>query len=387
MRVGIMGGTFCPIHNVHLTIAQFAMDEFMLDKVLFVTSGNPPHKRDIKIVNAQARHRMVELATEDNKKFEPCDYEVERNGYSYTATTLLHFKEKYPDDELFFIIGADSLVHFSEWYMPEKIAELCTLLVFNRAGCTDDIDRFIEQTRMQYQAKVYKIHAPLFDLSSSIIREQVRQGHSIRYLVPPKVEEFITSGGWFKEPVDRKERLREMLTEKQFRHSMNVSKMAIKLAQHYGEDSDRAYMAGILHDCAKNIPGYEMPKRCDELNVALSDIEKTSPSLIHAPLGAKIAEVEFDVDDEQILNAIRYHTVGRAHMTMLEKIVYLADIIEPLRKFPGVDELRTLAFENIDRAMICAFDSSLLFNIKKEVLLHPNTIEARNFLLMQVDKK
>ena len=131
-KIGIMGGTFNPIHNGHIKIAQAAKSEYHLDKVIFLTSGNPPHKRDEAILDAKIRHIMVKRAISGIDGFEPCDYEVNRTEYSYSVNTLRHFKETMPDDELFFIIGGDSLRDFHKWYQPDEILKLCTLLVYDR---------------------------------------------------------------------------------------------------------------------------------------------------------------------------------------------------------------------------------------------------------------
>ena len=120
-KIGILGGTFSPIHNGHIEIAKRAMEQYGLDEVLFLTSGNPPHKKDSQLLDAKIRHIMVKRAIAGINKFAPCDWEVKREAPSYTLDTLLYFKEAFPETEIYFIIGGDSLRDFDKWYKPQEI--------------------------------------------------------------------------------------------------------------------------------------------------------------------------------------------------------------------------------------------------------------------------
>ena len=190
MRTGIMGGTFNPIHNAHLMIAEFAREQFGLDSVWFMTSGNPPHKRDMNLPNAKVRQEMVRAAIEDNPHFEVCTYEVERTEYSYTANTLTEFSEIYPNREFYFIIGADSLEMFHKWYKPQIIAKHCTILVFARKG-TEKLEAVAEECRRQFDADIHIIDAPVFDISSSMIRKRIGDSKSVKYMIPDGADEYI----------------------------------------------------------------------------------------------------------------------------------------------------------------------------------------------------
>jgi len=177
------------------------------------------------------------------------------------------------------------------------------------------------------------------------------------------------------------EKLRGMISKKRYIHSVGVSETAVKLALRYGADVEKARLAGFLHDCAK---GYSLDAaldKCEKAGLSVSDIDKTSTALLHAPLGAWVAENEFGIKDGEILHAISVHTVGGENMTLLDKIIYLADLIEPSREFEGVEKHRRLAFEDIDRAMLYALDESIVFNVRKGVLLHPMTVIARNGII------
>lgn len=188
MRTGIMGGTFNPPHNAHLLIAETAREQYSLDRVIFITGGNPPHKNEA----AAAHHRfaMTRLATEDNPYFSDDDFEVKNRAKSYTVNTLEYLKNKYPDDELFFIIGEDSLLDFSKWYKPERILEMCSLLVFPR-NSKETLALAVKEARKKFSDNIFPISAPVTKISSTDIRAGIRDGKTVKYMLPEKVIEYI----------------------------------------------------------------------------------------------------------------------------------------------------------------------------------------------------
>lgn len=190
MKTGIMGGTFNPIHNAHLMIADFAREEFGLDRILFMTSGNPPHKTKKKLADAVLRHKMMQAAIAGNPEFLAEDYEVRRGAYSYTADTLRFLKQKYPEDAFYFIIGGDSLRDLPTWYQPEEILNLATILAFARSFGFD-MEQAIHTAQTRCGGEIYQVHAPVLEISSSFIRSRIRQGKSVRYLLPDAVLEII----------------------------------------------------------------------------------------------------------------------------------------------------------------------------------------------------
>ena len=165
-------------------------------------------------------------------------------------------------------------------------------------------------------------------------------------------------------------------------HPGSTMKEAVKLAEKYGADTEKAYTAGILHDCAKGYDTDEQIKLCQKYGVVLDDITLACKPVIHAPLGAKIAKAEYGVNDKDVLDAIMCHTVAKENMSLLDKIIYIADMIEPMRDFDGVEELRKAAYENIDRAFILGLKQSIVFNAQKNKIIHPNTLSAWNYMLM-----
>ena len=181
-----------------------------------------------------------------------------------------------------------------------------------------------------------------------------------------------------------KSRLKEAMSEERLEHSINTSEVARKLAVKYNYNEDKAEVAGLLHDCAKDIDYEILNKMVLEYNIKVDKIIQRIPKLLHPLVGAVIAKKEFNIQDLVILNAIKAHSTGATQMTILDKIIYLSDKIEPLRDMAGVEEVRKMAEKDLDRAMLMALDSGLLYLIGKGLLIHPVSIEARNNILSKV---
>ncbi len=178
------------------------------------------------------------------------------------------------------------------------------------------------------------------------------------------------------------EYLKKNLNKQRFEHSLRVRDTSIELAKHYGADIYKAKLAGLVHDCAKNMKDEEIINIIEKYGYNIQGIYKRTPNLMHGLAGALIAKHTMGIDDEDLLNAISYHTTGRNNMSILEKIIYIADYIEPMRNFPGVDELRELSSSNLDEALLLSFDNTIKYVITKGQLLHLDTIEARNCILL-----
>ena len=179
-------------------------------------------------------------------------------------------------------------------------------------------------------------------------------------------------------------KLKEMLGEERLEHSVNTSKIARKLAIKYGYNADKAELAGLLHDCAKDLDNKTLEKIVLEYHIELDEIILKIPKLLHPLVGAVMAKKEFNIQDPVILKAIKTHSTGAAQMSLLDKIIYLSDKIEPLRNMNGVEEVRKMAEIDLDRAALMVLDKGLLYLISKNLLIHPISIEARNNILSKV---
>lgn len=195
-RVGIFGGTFNPVHTGHLIMAECVREQVHLDTVLFIPSAAPPHKDSSNLLDADTRIEMLKLATEDNKHFEVSDIEIElgKKDKNYTVNTLMALREKYTaeDTKLYLIIGMDQLISLHTWKDPGKLFFLSEVVVINRPGY------LVTQVENEYGRRVIYVPAPNIDISSTDIRFRVTEKRSIKYMVPAKVEQFITENNLYK---------------------------------------------------------------------------------------------------------------------------------------------------------------------------------------------
>lgn len=190
--IGVFGGAFNPIHMGHLMMAEYMRTEFCLDKVLFIPVGKPPHKPDDELESAQHRYNLVKLAIEGNPFFEASDIELVRSGTSYTSDTLTELAEYYPDNKLAFICGADSIVHLPTWHDIRQIFEKAEILAAGRSDTPDEEFRsMVRRFEEQYGARIRYSSMPLIEISSTQIRDRLKKGLSVRYMVPDRVLDYI----------------------------------------------------------------------------------------------------------------------------------------------------------------------------------------------------
>ena len=192
MNIGILGGTFNPPHIGHLIVAEYVRESLSLDKVLFVPSAISPHKQHLEVVSAHHRVAMLRCAIEGNGYFSVSEIETRRGGISFTIDTLKGVKEEYRNDKLFLLIGMDNLVEFHSWKTPERILEMATLVVMTRPEVGDASPEIMLDGRARVCA------VPEIAISSREIRTRVKEGRSIRYMVPPPIEDYIISNSLYR---------------------------------------------------------------------------------------------------------------------------------------------------------------------------------------------
>lgn len=197
-RVGIMGGTFDPVHNAHLTLAKRAYEQFALDEIWMLPNGNPPHKKNTRQADVECRMQMIRLAIQGIPYLKLCDEERSGGEFHYTCETLGRLREEHPDTVFYFIMGADSLFEFDRWREPELISRECILLAAVRDHCQrEEIRKRIEELKDRFGAEIYILDTPNMDISSVDIRELISQNRDISYMVPPAVEEYIRGQGLY----------------------------------------------------------------------------------------------------------------------------------------------------------------------------------------------
>ena len=362
MKIGILGGTLDPVHNGHIEIATAAMAALGLERVALMPSGDPPHKN--RATSKWDRLRMAELAAEAHPGLYASDREIRREGTTYTVDTLSALVVEQPDVEWTYILGADALNKLDTWKEFPRIARLCSFAAVSRPGCDEDLARLRARAISScYHTRVDLLPVSGPPLSSTAVRKRVAEGLPVDGCVPVAVADYIRQKGLYLCKYSEEqimEHLKGMLTYHRFTHTLGVADTAQRLATNCGVDPLRARLAGLLHDCAKCIPNDKKLRICEKQGIEITKVEMASPSLLHAKLGAYLAKEIYQITDEDILGAIRWHTTGRPAMTLLEKIIFLADYIEPMRwKAANLDHIRQVAFDDIDHAVYLTLRDTL----------------------------
>ena len=343
MKIGVYGGTFNPPHLGHVTAARAVFELLKLDLLLVVPDRQPPHKTLPEgSPTPEQRLEMTRLAAEQlglGEKVQVLDAELKREGRSYTSDTLAQLKEQYPEDELWLLMGTDMFLTLQSWHAPEKILSLAGIAAFGRTEA-DTEELFSVQREYLYrtypQARIFTLTIPgVVDVSSTELRAMLAQGKG-GHLLPPAVYGCILREGLYDTRADLKHlplrTLRPValsyLKYKRIPHVLGTEQEAVRLAERYGADVRKAQVAALLHDCTKKLDMEQQLALCRRYGIRLDELEQKALKLLHAKTGAAIARDVFGVDDE-IYRAIWWHTTGHAGMTLLEKVMYLADYIEP----------------------------------------------------------
>lgn len=394
MRIGVYGGTFNPPHLGHTTAARAAFAMLSLDRLLMIPDGMPPHKElPSGSPSAEQRLELVRIAAEGmelGSRVEVPDLELRRQGKSYTSDTLAQIHTMYPEDDLWLLMGSDMFLTLHRWHEPAAILSLAGIAAFGRTAA-DTEEQFAAQRsellRTWPRARILTLSIPgVVDVSSTKVRERLAEGRG-EDLLDPAVYGCILREGLYGTGADLRRlplaQLRPValsyLSRRRIPHVLGVEQEAVRLAQRYGADVSKARVAALLHDCTKKLKHHEQLALCRQYGIVPDDVEQREPQLLHARTGAALAEDVFGVDEE-IYGAIRFHTTGRAGMTVLEKIIYLADSTEPGRDFPGVDELRRVCGEDLDSGMLLALEMTAKKIEEAGSVVHRATVEARKAL-------
>ena len=253
-RIGILGGSFSPIHNGHLQIAQDCLIEMGLDKILFLPNSNPPHKANDKYP-FDIRVAMLKLAIEDNDKFDISFVEEDSTKIHFSYNTI---RDNFynTEDKYYFIMGDDEFLNIKSWKEYEKFLEITSIIVFLRKY---DYNYIFEKNREiieKYDVNI--INNSVISISSTDIRNRMYEKKSIRYLVPEKVSRYIYEELNYFDIEKIKKDLKEKLSENRYEHSLRVADYCKRLAKIYNADENKAYLSGLVHDCAKNMEEYYM---------------------------------------------------------------------------------------------------------------------------------
>ena len=393
MKLGIYGGTFNPPHLGHLAAARFALEALELDELRFVPAAAPPHKALPAGTPApEERLAMTELAADSlllPDRVGASDMELARPGKSYTADTLRQLRAKYPGARLWLLMGADMFLTLHQWREPEAIAALAGLCTFARAA-SDSLEALEAQAaylQKTFGAETRVLRLPrVVEVSSTQLRELLARGEGQDYLAPAVYGYIIRRGlygvHWdLKHLPDRELRScsYSMIKAKRTAYVQGTEGEAARLARRWGADEEKARRSAILHDCTKYLDMEEQLQLCAKYGIVLDDLERQAVKLLHAKTGACVARDVYGVSDD-MYEAIFWHTTGKADMTLLEKILYIADYMEPTRDFPGVERLRALAYEDLNAAVCLGCEMSIQEMHDRGLPVHPNTVKARDWL-------
>ena len=390
-RIGIYGGTYNPPHIGHMRAAAHGVKALELDRLLLVPSSISPHK-ELPEDSATARERleMLSMSARGIEKAEVSDIELRREGASYTVDTVEQLRRENPEAELFLMMGTDMFISFLNWVEPERIMKAASLAVFYRGDKKEKQAVEAQKARLEAMgARVCLVENPVTAISSTNLRRMLVFGCADAFLCPG-VGDYVRAHGlyhtdedWKQLPMERLEQVViELLNPNRVAHVLGCRDTAVELAKHWGADVTDAARAGILHDITKAIDGPLQLTLCDAYGILLSKFSQENPKTLHALTGSLVADQIFG-EKPEVVEAIRYHTTGRPNMGLLEKILYIADYIEPCRDFPGVEELRAAAYRNIDEAMLMGMEMTMAHVARQGQQLAQATVDAVRFLREQ----
>ena len=365
--IGIYGGTFNPPHLGHIQAAKMAVDALGLDQLLVIPDRIAPHKELPEgSASPEQRLQMLKLALEGEKGITVSDLELRREGKSYTYETVEQIHAQYPQDQLILLMGTDMFLSFHQWRHPERILKHAHLGVFYR-GLPGEREE-IENRKQEMERHGYRIHLlqnQVVDISSTQLRRMLAFQCAGPFL-PKGVEAFIQKNGLYGTDKCLKNLSMEelekvvvsLLKPSRVQHVLGCRDAAAALAKTWGVDVTDAARAGLLHDITKALDGPLQLTLCQEYGTILDDFSRRYPKTLHALTGSLVAERIFG-ENQAVVSAIASHTTGKAGMNLLEKIIYVADYMEPNRKFPGVEQLRVLAFVDLDAALRLGLEYTL----------------------------
>ncbi len=329
MKIGIYGGSFNPTHKGHVNVAKHAIDELKLDKLFFVPSYQSPFKSKVKYLDAKDRVNMLKLVMPKNT--EVSDFEIKRKGTSYTIETVKHFRKKFPNAELFLLIGTDNLYKLHKWKDIDIIAKQTQIAIFKRDG------NFSKINVKKYKAVI--LNNPFWEYSSSNARRGDFSG------LDKKVIEYIGKNKLLLLEIGR-----STLSHKRHAHCIATASMAANLAKANGMCAKQAWVAGLMHDITKE---WSSTRHKEFLFEQGYDPSGTPELIWHQWTGALWMKNVYCVNDQEIVDAIFKHSNADGmpfdSLTNLDKIVYIADKLCEGRRYPGIQAHREIANKNIDQ--------------------------------------
>ena len=378
-RVGLFGGTFNPPHIGHEGSASEVARRLGLDLLIIVPSGTPPHKAlPVGTPSADMRLCMTRMAFMGMKNVAVTDLEILKEAPSYTVDTVAAIKRDYPEAEIFLLVGTDMFLTLGTWRESEILLKSVTPVVFSRS--TDGhkrIDEYSRTLKKRFGVNTEYIVTNIVDISSSQLREMLPLRKGTGYITDT-IYSYIIKNRLYGAKPDwdwLRDRAYSMLDPARIPHVMGCEEEALRLAIRWGVDTDETREAAILHDITKRLSTEEHIRLLENNGISVGEIGHAGEKLLHSRTGAVLAKADFGVTNA-VYDAIMWHTTGRARMSDIEKIIYLADYIEPNRVFEGVGELRELSYKNLNEAVIMGLELSIADMISRGIDPNRTTFDA-----------
>ncbi len=384
MKIGVLGGTFDPPHVGHIKLAEKAVLELGLDRVLWIPAFIPPHK-ELSRDSAGTVHRleMTRIAASLAPVSEVWDGEIKRGGKSYTSDTLDCLKNEMPGDELVLIVGADQFLNIENWHEAEKILKGVTLAAAARTSKEEGSLRLhARRLESEYGARCRVLCGTAVEVSSS----EIRAGDK-HELVPIPVRGYIADNALYQMPVDALESaVLQRESAKRASHTRYVAELALSLAVTYHADRDLIYRAAVMHDITKGLSFDEQLKIIEKYGIIPNYDPSKFPSLLHSFTGALIARFEYFLPPA-VTRVIERHTLGSCDMTLEEKIVFVADKTERSRPYPDAAPIREQAFSDLDGAVYECLKRTAYEIERKGGQIHPDLFRIMQNYSPQKEEK
>ena len=411
-RVGLYGGTFSPPHLGHLHAAKSFAEALGLDSLVIMPAGIPPHKKVEHYVDGETRLEMCRLTFGEIEGAHISDFEIKKEGKSYTVETLRHMKSE--DSELYMLCGDDMFLTLDTWRCAAEIFSLTNIVCMRRYRT--DIEELLRKKaeyEEKYGARVIFIDAAAYPASSTEIREKLKSGESCTGLLEPRTESFIRKRDIYpnedsekvkkeireEDILSLREKVRGYLTEKRYAHTLAVERKAEELGELYlPEKVGELRCSALLHDITKKWDFEKQLQYCEKFDIMMGRYDILSPKLFHAKTAENVVKCDFsEFATPDVLSGIRWHTTGHDDMTLFEAIVYLADYIEDTRTFPDCVVLREFFEEGLRRGddreelfirtMVKSFDMTIKCLTDEGAPIDTDTVTARSFYINKLCKR
>ena len=380
--LAIFGGTFNPFHKGHMQMLNAVAELDYVEKILIMPSKIPPHKDADFLADEKHRITMCQIAAENIPKAEVTDVELKREGKSYTIDTLLELSKIYPNYKLAITVGGDMITSFNTWKRYKDVLKIADIIAFKRADIDNDEFYRSVSSLINDGGRITVMKEEIINISSTELRHSICDKPLLEKYLSKDIIDYIlendvynTGFSYFKSVI------REKLDDYRFHHSLCVADEAKRLAELYGANENKAYLAGLLHDITKNYSDEEHLKILGEFDIILSAIEKNAAKLWHAISGEAYLRGKYGIKDPDILNSVRYHTTARVDMSLLEKIIYVADFTSRDRDYPDVNKMRELSNVSLEVAMEYALKYTITDLESKNQRVHTDTLNAYNQLI------